>query len=184
MNIIADVAVASGQNAKARNPKLFFVSSTTSTISTTTLCYMDATTKAACGRRKRRRAVIFDSLNMDGVTRVTADDRQVQLTQELLMCFKIDLVSHNFPGQAKHFGSKHPQSRFLLYYVFFRSADESEVENGHESMKGTNKENEREGKFRLYWMTTTSTSTTYTATTTLSSLECTPIGFTISTCTG
>ena len=30
------------------------------------------------------------------------------------------------------------------------------------------------GKFLLYWMTTTSTSTTYTATTTVSSLNCTP----------
>ena len=110
---IADVAVASGQNAEARNPKLFFVSSTTSTISTTTLCYMDATTKKACGRRKRRRAVTFDSLNKDGVTRVATDDRQVQLTQELLMCFKKDLVSNNFPGQAELLGSKHSQSRFL-----------------------------------------------------------------------
>merc|ERR1712018_521418 len=44
--------------------------------------------------------------------------------------------------------------------------------------------NEREGKFLLYWMTTTSTSTTYTATTTVSSLDCTPSGFVISNCTG
>merc|ERR1719400_489827 len=43
---------------------------------------------------------------------------------------------------------------------------------------------EREGKFLLYWMTTTSTSTTYTATTTVSSLNCTPSGFVISNCTG
>merc|ERR1712018_827493 len=44
--------------------------------------------------------------------------------------------------------------------------------------------NEREGKFLLYWMTTTSTSTTYTATTTVSSLDCTPSGFLISNYTG
>ena len=81
---IADVAVASGQNAEARNPKLFFVSSTTSTISTTTLCYMDVATKAACGKRKRRRAVTFDSLSMDGVTRVDNDGRQVLLVKKLV----------------------------------------------------------------------------------------------------
>merc|ERR1712060_273817 len=46
------------------------------------------------------------------------------------------------------------------------------------------KEQAREGKFLMYWMTTTSTSTTYTATTTISSLACTPSGFTISNCTG
>merc|ERR1712002_791063 len=40
----------------------------------------------------------------------------------------------------------------------------------------------REGKFLLYWMTTTSTSTSYTATTTISALACTPSGFTISKC--
>ena len=47
-------------------------------------------------------------------------------------------------------------------------------------------EEERKGKFLLYWMTTTSTSTTttYTSTTTLHSISCTPSGFTISNCSG
>merc|ERR1712079_783692 len=36
---------------------------------------------------------------------------------------------------------------------------------------------DRDGKFLLYWMTTTSTSTT-----TIGSLECTPSGFTVSLC--
>merc|ERR1712228_582929 len=42
----------------------------------------------------------------------------------------------------------------------------------------------RDPRFLLYWMTTTSTSTTtsYTATTTISALECTPSGFTMSAC--
>merc|ERR1711892_1140740 len=45
-------------------------------------------------------------------------------------------------------------------------------------------EYEREGKFLLYWKTTTTTSTftTYTATTTLGALECTPSNFGISQC--
>merc|ERR1712113_140736 len=41
---------------------------------------------------------------------------------------------------------------------------------------------DREGRFLLYWMTTTSTSTSFTSTTTLSNLICTPNGFTISLC--
>merc|ERR1712038_1946180 len=43
---------------------------------------------------------------------------------------------------------------------------------------------DRDGRFLLYWMTTTSTSTTtsYTSTTTIGSLECTPSGFTVSLC--
>ena len=42
----------------------------------------------------------------------------------------------------------------------------------------------RDPRFLLYWMTTTSTSTTttYTATTSISALECTPSGFTLSKC--
>jgi len=55
-------------------------------------------------------------------------------------------------------------------------------------VEGTQKKDEqprdREGKFLLYWMTTTSTSTTFTATTTVSSLACTPSGFVISNCSG
>merc|ERR1712029_1075419 len=38
---------------------------------------------------------------------------------------------------------------------------------------------ERKGKFLLYWLTTTSTSTT-----TITDIECTPAGFTMSNCAG
>ena len=43
---------------------------------------------------------------------------------------------------------------------------------------------DRQGKFLLYWMTTTLTSTTtsYTATSTLASLECTPTSWSLSQC--
>ena len=42
----------------------------------------------------------------------------------------------------------------------------------------------REGKFVLYWLTTTSTSTTtaYSTTYTIASLTCTPSGFGLSSC--
>merc|ERR1711936_522780 len=47
-----------------------------------------------------------------------------------------------------------------------------------------NKSNDRDGRFLLYWMTTTSTSTStsYPSTSTLASLECTPSGFAINLC--
>ena len=43
---------------------------------------------------------------------------------------------------------------------------------------------EREGKFLLYWLTTTTTSTltTYTNTYSLASLVCTPAGYTVKQC--
>ena len=45
---------------------------------------------------------------------------------------------------------------------------------------------ERKGKFLLYWLTTTSTSTTttFTSTTSITDIECTPAGFTMSNCAG
>ena len=52
--------------------------------------------------------------------------------------------------------------------------DPAEIEEGEKV--------DREGKFLLYWMTTTSTSTSYLSTVTLSSLECTPADFTMSNC--
>merc|ERR1712126_188525 len=63
-------------------------------------------------------------------------------------------------------------------------ASDSSYEADTEVTNGKNDEADvsREGKFLLYWMTTTSTSTSYTATTTISALACTPSGFTISKC--
>merc|ERR1712098_905460 len=63
-------------------------------------------------------------------------------------------------------------------------ASDSSYEADTEVTNGKNDEDDvsREGKFLLYWMTTTSTSTSYTATTTISALACTPSGFTISKC--
>merc|ERR1719330_15189 len=63
---------------KLRNPKLFFVSSTTSTLSTTTICYVSSTTAQACGRK--RRAILIDSeskrdgeFDFDGVSKRDGD---------------------------------------------------------------------------------------------------------------
>merc|ERR1712051_448488 len=68
--------------------------------------------------------------------------------------------------------------------IDFSGVTRTEQEESSPEVASTKDEEAREGKFLLYWMTTTSTSTTYTATTTVSSLACTPSGFTISNCTG
>merc|ERR1712021_94803 len=111
-----------------RKPKLFFVSTsaTTSTISTSSVCYI-STDKApvACVGRKRR-TITFD----------------------------------NKPA----FGSS--------------------VEPSAPEVEASNKaklDGERDGRFLLYWITTTSisTSTSYTTTITISSVGCTPSGVTL-----
>ena len=51
-------------------------------------------------------------------------------------------------------------------------------------LSGQTEEVQRDGRFLLYWMTTTSTSTstTFTSTSTLATLECTPAGYAVSQC--
>ena len=71
---------------------------------------------------------------------------------------------------------------FNLYYIYF--SDDMEDESHDDLVESGQAEYEREGKFLLYWKTTTTTSTftSYTATTTLGALECTPSGFGVSQC--
>ncbi len=65
-----------------------------------------------------------------------------------------------------------------IFYIH-REARDVEINSGSEKQAPA-----RQGKFLLYWMTTTSTttSTTYTATATLLTLGCTPSGWTYSVC--
>merc|ERR1712088_1029066 len=128
---IADVSYG-----QTRQPKLFFVSSssTTSSVSTSTVCFKSTSAGiVAYGRRKKRSMVV------DG-----------------------------FSGEA---GEIQPKSSF---------DSDPKLESGAEDPITS----DRDGRFLLYWLTTTSTSTTtiYTGTSTLATLNCTPSGFTVSAC--
>ena len=72
-------------------------------------------------------------------------------------------------------------TNFSSFSAFDDEADSlPSVESGAEDPTTS----DRDGRFLLYWLTTTSTSTTtiYTGTSTLGSLECTPNGYTHSLC--
>merc|ERR1711950_32884 len=117
--------------AGKRDPKLFYVTtqSTTSTITTASFCYTtNAALTAACKRKKKR----------------ALKHSQVEMEEE---------------------------ARKIL---------PSDVQTGREEEAGE----DRNAKFLVYWLTTTSTSTstTYSTTSTLASLECTPSGFSLSVC--
>merc|ERR1712045_126957 len=110
------IGLSSAENVKgasARSPKLFFVSSksTTSTVSTTTLCYTSIANAAvvSCGRKKR--AIMDEVLGFVDKTPVAIEADAPHETVE-------DIVS---------------------------GMDEVSAE--------------RQGKFLLYWLPTTSTST-------------------------
>merc|ERR1711950_30711 len=110
------------EKAGKRDPKLFYVTtqSTTSTITTASFCYTtNAALTAACKRKKKR----------------ALKHSQVEMEEE--------------------------EARKIL---------PSDVQTGREEEGGE----DRNAKFLVYWLTTTSTSTstTYSTTSTLASLEC------------
>merc|ERR1719464_2273407 len=97
-SIAADNAKSNG-----RSPKLFFVSSksTTSTVSTTTLCYSSIANAAvvACGRKKR--AILDEDLGFSDQTNIDADSVHE------------DIVS----GMDEATSSESRQGKFLLYWL-------------------------------------------------------------------
>ena len=83
-------------------------------------------------------------------------------------------------GQGGRKYNEH-STHFSPFSSFDDEADSlPSVESGAEDPA----KSDRDGRFLLYWLTTTSTSTTtiYTGTSTLGSLECTPNGYTVSLC--
>merc|ERR1719215_223322 len=118
----------------ARDPKLFLVSSstTTSTLTTSSLCYATNTGAVCKTTGKKKRHIIEGPLDFNTESLVSA----------------------------------------------YRNSKDLEIASGQETAAA--KAGQREGKFLLYWMTTTSTttSTSYTATASLSALECTPTSWT------
>merc|ERR1712110_274724 len=122
--VVLSVLAACAGDEVARKPRLFFVStsSTTTTLQTQSICYVTSgTTITTCTGRKRR------SIKIDGAQH--ADVKPSQLNQEVEFSQK-DAVKH------------------------------------------------RDGRFLLYWITTTSisTSTYYTTTVSISAIECTTSG--------
>merc|ERR1712014_36739 len=123
---------------QSRQPKLFFVSSssTTSSFSTSTVCFVSKQTVLVEVRRKRRN-ILADAIA----------DEEVNIQ---------------------------PDSPLE------KEETDTEIESGAEDVENSR----RDGRFLLYWLTTTSTSTTtiFTATGTIATLACTPAGYTLSAC--
>merc|ERR1719178_352766 len=119
----------------ARQPKLFFV---TSTLQTLSICYVSTAAPSACSGRKRRsislepveskrRSISLDEMEPEGAVQPSTINREV---------------------------------------------------NGEPLQDEASSIANREGRFLLYWITTTSisTSTSFTTTYTISSVACTPPG--------
>merc|ERR1712211_168554 len=96
--VLSVLAACAAGDEVARKPRLFFVStsSTTTTLQTQSICYVTSgTTITTCTGRKRR------SIKIDGAQH--ADVKPSQLTQEV----------HSSQKEAE----KHREGRFLLYWI-------------------------------------------------------------------
>ena len=120
----------------AREPKLFYVSTsrTTTTISTVTVCFSTSKDAVIACKKKRKRSILDEAIP------VTAEVGDSIRPQRL--------------------GLEGEEDALL------------DLESGSEQAQ-------RDGRFLLYWITTTSTSTTtsFTATSTIQSIVCTPANF-------
>merc|ERR1712156_64750 len=107
-----------------------------SSVSTSTVCFVSATTGFTTCKKRKRRNILEDAL-----------DNQ-----------KVD-IQPDSPSDKE---------------------TDAEIESGAEDSA----DSRRDGRFLLYWLTTTSTSTTtiFTATGTIATLACTPAGYTVSAC--
>merc|ERR1712128_114021 len=121
---------------RSRAPRFFLVSSTTSVLSTTTMCWFSGTAaiSTTCSGRKKR-SILSQP--------VEEDVERKEISPSLI-------------------------------------ADE--IIDGIEDVESGMKESERDGRFLLYWATTTSTTTSFTSTSTIATLNCTPANYAVSQC--
>ena len=148
--------------ATSRNPRLFYVSSATSTSLATTLCYIADPNVCNCAGAGNCNANTINTACpacafVDGKRRRRAipdDVDQVDATEEEDSFERWEIIQMT-----------------KLFLVCLSTNDDME----DNSMK-------REARAMLYWVTTTSTFTWYTSTSTIATIECTPSGFTVSRC--
>ena len=162
LGIFATVA-SSEVSTNERKGRFFFVStlSTTSVLSTTTICWKsNAAITATCTGRKKRFINLGKKLQMfQQWTKYSIDhdkeDVDIKATAPLVID-DVQPVSHD-------------DDKLLLSSGLEKKVDDLKA---------------REARFLLYWATSTSytTSTTFTGTSTLATLECTPPSFAISEC--
>ena len=142
-----------------RQGKLFLVSSTTSTstVTTTTLCWKSVTNaaiNAVCAGRKKRELTLLGNIS------------SLQLQRyDTIPNAEYDIESSQVRTEDE-------------------STAEVEDEALESGLTDDDEEKQRNARFLLYWATTTSTTTTtsITGTSTLASIECTPSSFTINEC--
>ena len=162
--VIFATVTSSKASTNERKGRFFFVStlSTTSVVSTTTICWKsNAAITATCTGRKKRFINLGKKLwKLQQWTKYCIDhgkeDVDIQATAPLV-------IDDDQPvPQAVH--------------------DDEKLSSGLE--KSADDIRAREARFLIYWATSTSykRSTTFTGTSTLATLECTPPSFAISEC--
>merc|ERR1712115_121815 len=147
-----------------RNPKLFYVSTTVMTISTTTRCMIASNNNVNQG-------TVAAGTPLALATCCYAAFRGVQ------GCRKKRRSLEDEPAMGLH-GWIDESPRDIAEQEDDHFPNESPQDIGEEE-----EEHSRDAKLMLYWVTTTSTTTTYTSTSTLATVNCTPEDWTMLSCT-
>ena len=166
------------RQSAVKRGKLFFVA--TSVLSSTTQCYVTDATLTACAA-KRKRNLIVEADNTDGVNTDFISPMAPDRLEGIDLLERTNLITNIFVcrvgGNLMEYKTEHLLYLLKCFPNICIIRREDELEPGLEDAEEGSL---RDGRFVLYWATSTSTS--YTSTSTLASLECTPSGFSLSLC--
>merc|ERR1712223_2203961 len=107
---------AGGPVSGKRQPKLFYISSstTTSTVSTSTVCFKSGTALATCSKKKRKRDIMTDLLDDPSVS--IKPSRNSRMEEEEVA----DILD-----QVEKSTENHRDPKFLLYWATLTSTSTS-----------------------------------------------------------
>merc|ERR1712227_329808 len=102
-----------------RQPKLFYISSstTTSTVSTSTVCYETSGTLATCSKKKRKRDIMSDVMGEDASESIKPSSRSRMMEEEEELEDVLEAAEKQIENQR--------DPRFLLYWATLTSTSTS-----------------------------------------------------------
>ena len=108
---------AGGPVSGKRQPKLFYISSstTTSTVSTSTVCFKSGTALATCSKKKRKRDIMTDLLDDPSVSIKPSRNSRMEEEEEVA-----DILD-----QVEKSTENHRDPKFLLYWATLTSTSTS-----------------------------------------------------------
>ena len=122
LSVSGDEGAAGAAVSGKRQPKLFYISSstTTSTVSTSTVCFKSGTALATCSKKKRKRDIMSELVE-DGSESIKPSRNSRMEEEEEELEEAVDLLEAAEGNQKEN----HRDPKFLLYWATLTSTSTS-----------------------------------------------------------